>query len=85
MAGSFVAHKYDVSVQAAERVLLPAVRGADRDTLIIANGFSCHEQIEQLSGRAPLHLAEVLAMALQGEAKPTSSRAAGEDSEARDD
>ena len=66
MAGSFgfEAHKYDVSVQAAERVLLPAVRGADRETLIIANGFSCHEQIAQLSGRAPLHLAEVLRMAI---------------------
>jgi FAD/FMN-containing dehydrogenase/Fe-S oxidoreductase len=74
MAGSFgfEAHKYDVSVQAAERVLLPAVRGADQDTLIIANGFSCHEQIAQLSGRTPLHLAEVLALALQGEAEPSS-------------
>ena len=78
MAGSFgfEAHKYDVSVQAAERVLLPAVRRADPEALIIANGFSCHEQIAQLSGKAPLHLAEVLRMALQGEA--ASSRATGE-------
>jgi Fe-S oxidoreductase len=67
MAGSFgfEAHKYDVSVQAGERVLLPAVRVADRDTLLIANGFSCHEQISQLGGRTPLHLAEVLRMAIR--------------------
>jgi FAD/FMN-containing dehydrogenase/Fe-S oxidoreductase len=69
MAGSFgfEAHKYDVSVKAAERVLLPAVRTADNDTLIIANGFSCHEQIAQLAGRTPLHLAQVLQMALHAE------------------
>jgi Fe-S oxidoreductase len=69
MAGSFgfEAHKYDVSVKAGERVLLPAVRVAHNDTLIIANGFSCREQVAQLTGRSPLHLAEVLQMALQGE------------------
>lgn len=67
MAGSFgfEPHRYDVSVKVGERVLLPAVRAADRDTLIIANGFSCHEQIAQLTGRAPVHLAEVLRMALE--------------------
>jgi FAD/FMN-containing dehydrogenase/Fe-S oxidoreductase len=67
MAGAFgfEAHKYDVSVAAGERVLLPTVRAADADTLIIANGFSCHEQIAQLTGRSPLHLAEVLRMALR--------------------
>jgi len=65
MAGSFgfEAEKYDVSVACAERVLLPAVRAADAQTLVIANGFSCRSQIEELSGRRPLHLAEVLAMA----------------------
>ena len=74
MAGSFgfEAHKYDVSVAAGERVLLPAVRSAAADTLIIANGFSCQEQVEQLTGRRPLHLAEVLAMALRGEATRVS-------------
>ncbi|HEY4319902.1 MAG TPA: FAD-linked oxidase C-terminal domain-containing protein [Gemmatimonadales bacterium] len=67
MAGAFgfEADKYELSVAAAERVLMPAVRAANADTLIITNGFSCHEQIVQLGGPAPLHLAEVLAMALQ--------------------
>ena len=75
MAGSFgfEATKYDVSVAAGERVLLPAVRGAPSDTLIIANGFSCQEQVEQLTGRRPVHLADVLRMALQGESGPPSS------------
>jgi len=74
MAGSFgfEAHKYNVSVAAGERVLLPAVRGAASDTLIIANGFSCQEQVEQLTGRRPLHLAEVLAMALNDVSFPRS-------------
>ncbi|HEY6822016.1 MAG TPA: FAD-binding and (Fe-S)-binding domain-containing protein [Burkholderiales bacterium] len=65
MAGSFgfEAAKYDVSVACAERVLLPAVRQAKSDTLVIADGFSCRSQIEELSGRKPLHLAQVLAMA----------------------
>jgi FAD/FMN-containing dehydrogenase/Fe-S oxidoreductase len=69
MAGSFgfEAHKYEVSVQIGERVLLPAVRRASPDTLIIADGFSCFQQIEQLTGRKPLHIAEVLQMAIQAE------------------
>jgi hypothetical protein len=45
-------------------VLLPAVRDAKDDTLIIADGFSCREQIEQTTNRRALHLAEVLSMAL---------------------
>ena len=67
MAGSFgfEAGKYDVSVQIGERVLLPAVRQAEPDTLIIADGFSCFQQIEGLTGRKPLHIAEVLQMALR--------------------
>ena len=66
MAGAFgfEKHKYDVSIKAGERVLLPAVRAAEPDTLVIANGFSCREQIEQCTGRATLHLAEVLRMAI---------------------
>jgi FAD/FMN-containing dehydrogenase/Fe-S oxidoreductase len=66
MAGSFgyEKEKYDVSIKAGERVLLPAVRKASKDTLIIADGFSCREQIQQLTGRRALHLAEVLQMAL---------------------
>lgn len=71
MAGSFgfEKDKYDVSVQVGERVLLPRVRQADEQTLIITNGFSCHQQIEQLTGRKPLHLAEVLRMAIRQSAE----------------
>ncbi|HOK47421.1 MAG TPA: heterodisulfide reductase-related iron-sulfur binding cluster, partial [Bryobacteraceae bacterium] len=67
MAGSFgfESSKYDISVKCGERVLLPAVRNAAKDTLIIADGFSCREQIEQLTDRRALHLAQVLQMALR--------------------
>lgn len=66
MAGSFgfEAEHYDISMKVGEQVLLPAVRQAGRDTLIIADGFSCHEQIVQGAGRKPLHLAQVIQMAL---------------------
>jgi hypothetical protein len=66
MAGSFgfEADKYDLSVAVGERVLLPAVRRAEEDTLIIADGFSCREQIGGLTDRGALHLAQVLQMAL---------------------
>ncbi|MFW6202472.1 MAG: FAD-binding and (Fe-S)-binding domain-containing protein, partial [Gemmatimonadota bacterium] len=62
MAGAFGFEKasYDVSVAAGERVLLPAVREAAPSTLIIADGFSCREQIRQRTVRRALHLAEVL-------------------------
>jgi Fe-S oxidoreductase len=64
MAGSFgfEAGKFDVSMAAAERVLLPRIRAAPAQTLILANGFSCREQIEQGAGRPTLHVAELLAM-----------------------
>jgi len=68
MAGSFGYENgshYDVSVQAGELVLLPAVRAASRDAFIIADGFSCREQIIQQTDRKPLHTAEVLQLALQ--------------------
>ncbi len=68
MAGSFGFERgghYEVSVACGERVLLPAVRKQERDTLIIANGFSCQQQIEQTTDRKALHLAQVLQMALQ--------------------
>ncbi len=66
MAGSFgfEADKYDVSVKIGERTLLPAVRNAAADTLIITDGFSCYQQIEGLTGRKALHIAEVLQMAI---------------------
>ena len=66
MAGSFGFEKqhYDISMKIGERVLLPKVRVAEEDTLIIADGFSCREQISQSTARRPLHLAQVLQMAL---------------------
>ena len=63
MAGpfGFEREKYEISKTLAERVLLPAARQAASDTLIVTNGFSCREQILQLSGRRAVHLAEALA------------------------
>jgi len=63
MAGpyGFEHDKYDISQTLAERVLLPAVRSAGPNDLIVSNGFSCREQIHQNSSRKPLHLSEVLA------------------------
>jgi hypothetical protein len=52
-----------VSVKCGERVLLPAVRQAGGDELIVADGFSCREQIAQCTDRAPLHLAQVIQLA----------------------
>jgi Fe-S oxidoreductase len=63
MAGSFGFERgdhYELAMAAGERVLLPRVREADADTLVIADGFSCRTQIEQGTGRRALHLAEVL-------------------------
>ena len=67
MAGSFgFEHdKYEISAAIGELELLPAVRQAPPDWLIIADGFSCREQIAQGTGRQALHVAEVLQMALQ--------------------
>src|SRR6202166_1059633 len=66
MAGSFgFEHdKYEISAAIGELELLPAIRKAPADWLIIADGFSCREQIAQGTGRHALHLAEVLQMAL---------------------
>ena len=68
MAGSFGfdEDKYDISMAIGELELLPAVRQAPADCLIIADGFSCREQIAQCTDRQALHLAEVIAMALPG-------------------
>lgn len=65
MAGSFgfEKEKYEISMKAGERVLLPAVRDAMRDTLILSDGFSCREQILQGTGREALHIARVVQMA----------------------
>ena len=67
MAGSFgfEQDKYDVSVAIGELELLPAIRQAAADCLIIADGFSCREQIAQCTGRNALHLAEIIEMGLK--------------------
>jgi Fe-S oxidoreductase len=65
MAGSFGFHpeRYSLSMKLAERALLPAVRQAEPDTLVIADGYSCREQIAQGTSRRTLHLAEVARLA----------------------
>jgi FAD/FMN-containing dehydrogenase/Fe-S oxidoreductase len=67
MAGAFgfESDKYELSVSIGELELLPAVRKASPDCLIIADGFSCREQIAQCTGRHALHLAEVIQMAMR--------------------
>ena len=67
MAGSFgyEANHYDVSRRMAERSLLPAVRSAPPDALIVADGTSCRHQIEDGTRRGALHVARVLAAALE--------------------
>jgi Fe-S oxidoreductase len=63
LAGNFGVEKghYDVSVAVAELSLLPAVRSADTATVVLADGFSCRTQLEQLSARRGIHLAQLLA------------------------
>jgi FAD/FMN-containing dehydrogenase/Fe-S oxidoreductase len=68
MAGSFgytAGELYEVSMRVGEQFLLPAVRSAAADTLLVADGFSCRTQIQAGSGRRALHTAEVLRMGLQ--------------------
>jgi len=67
MAGSFgyeAAH-YDISMKMAEAALLPAVRGADADTLLVADGTSCRHQIRDGARREAIHVARVLEQALR--------------------
>jgi Fe-S oxidoreductase len=71
MAGAFGFERgehYELSQKIGERALLPAVRAAYPDALVVADGFSCREQIAQSGGRRAIHLAEVLEMALAREA-----------------
>jgi len=67
MAGAFgfEAEHEAVSLAIGEQSLLPAVREARSDTLIVADGFSCREQIRQATGRRALHLAQVLHLAMR--------------------
>jgi FAD/FMN-containing dehydrogenase/Fe-S oxidoreductase len=66
MAGAFgyeAGDHYEVSIACGERVLLPAVREAPKTSLVVADGFSCREQILQQTDRQALHLAQVIQMA----------------------
>jgi FAD/FMN-containing dehydrogenase/Fe-S oxidoreductase len=77
MAGAFGYEKgdhYDVSIAVGERALLPRVRQTPDETLLITDGFSCREQIEQETDREALHLAEVLQMAMHGHTPPARGR-----------
>ncbi|MEV0182510.1 FAD-binding and (Fe-S)-binding domain-containing protein [Streptomyces sp. NPDC050625] len=69
LAGNFGFEKghFEVSKTCAEEQLLPSVRTAPEGTVILADGFSCRTQLEQLAGVRGRHLAEVLAEALEGE------------------
>jgi len=66
MAGSFgyEARHYEISMRMGEASLLPAVRNAARHTLIVADGFSCRQQIRDGTMRTPLHVAQLLDRAL---------------------
>ena len=70
MAGpfGFEADKIEVSKAIANLSLLPAVNSAAAATIIVADGFSCREQIDQLSNREGMHFAEALAGSRRGEA-----------------
>ncbi|MER6069007.1 FAD-binding and (Fe-S)-binding domain-containing protein [Streptomyces sp. NPDC001817] len=69
LAGNFGFEKghFEVSRACAEEQLLPAVRAASEQTVLLADGFSCRTQLEQLAGVRGRHLAEVLAQALDQE------------------
>lgn len=70
MAGSFgfEQHKYDLSMQIYEHELGPHLRKLPSERLVLADGFSCKTQIEQATGRRPLHLAQLLQRAKHGNA-----------------
>ena len=63
LAGNFGVERghYDVSVSIANTALLPAVRAAGADEIVLADGFSCRTQLEGLSARRGVHLAQLLA------------------------
>ncbi|MGI5346927.1 FAD-binding and (Fe-S)-binding domain-containing protein [Streptomyces sp. CA-250714] len=69
LAGNFGFERghYDVSVAAGEEVLLPAVRAAAPDTVVLADGFSCRTQIAQQTSRSGTHLAQLIVRALHTE------------------
>jgi hypothetical protein len=72
LAGSFGYHRgehYDVSMRIGERVLLPAVRAASDDVFVVADGFSCRQQIAHGTGRRAVHVAELIRLALAQEVR----------------
>ncbi|MFE7889416.1 FAD-binding and (Fe-S)-binding domain-containing protein [Streptomyces sp. NPDC057412] len=83
LAGNFGFEKghYDVSVACAEEQLLPAVRDAGEDAVVLADGYSCRTQLAQLAGVRGRHLAEVLADALEtgGLGRPGAEGPAGDE------
>jgi len=85
MAGAFGfdADKYTLSMAIGERALLPAVRAADANTLVVTNGYSCREQIAHGAARQALHIAEVLRLALRGELTENTSSAPQRDDAVR--
>jgi len=66
LAGNFGVERghYDVSVAVASQQLLPAIEGAKPTALILADGFSCRSQVQDLTDREAVHLAELLAIKL---------------------
>ncbi len=69
LAGNFGMERghYDMSVAVAEQSLLPALREAPPDAVLLADGFSCRTQADQLAGASGIHLAELLASRLAAE------------------
>ena len=66
MAGAFgyEAEHYEISMKMAEMSLLPKVRSAAPDTLIVADGTSCRHQIKDGAGRSAIHVVQVLQKAI---------------------
>ncbi len=75
LAGNFGVERghHDVSVAVAETALLPAVRAAGPDAVVLADGFSCRTQLDQLSDRSGMHLAQLLAEHLRQPPQPDPS------------
>ncbi len=78
MAGSFgfEERKYDTSMKVYEHQLGPRLRQLPTETLVLADGFSCRTQIDQATGRRPLHLAQFLRMARTGDSEAIGNQRA---------
>ncbi|MGW1049264.1 FAD-binding and (Fe-S)-binding domain-containing protein [Streptomyces sp. NPDC002521] len=79
LAGNFGFEKghFEVSRACAEEQLLPSVRQAPEETVVLADGFSCRTQLDQLAGVRGRHLAEVLAEALEQEPEKETEKESG--------